>query len=189
MNSAVVLDLETKYRFQDVNNDLSRLGVSVVGIYDYSQDAFRAFAEDELRYLFPILESCTLLIGFNLKKFDLEVLKPYYVGKIHQLPALDLLEDVERCLGFRVALDDLVRATLDRKKEGHGLTAIEYYRKKEMEKLKKYCLSDVRLTRDLYEFGKKEGKVYISDVKGKREIPVNWGNFTSIKDIPLTLPI
>ncbi len=45
-----------------------------------------------------------------------------------------------------------------------------------MEDIKKYCLDDVRLTRDLYEYGKKNGHLlFESRTDGKvHSIPVSW---------------
>ena len=49
-----------------------------------------------------------------------------------------------------------------------------------MEELKKYCLDDVRLTKNVYEYGCKEGKIYFTsswDFK-THEVPVNWKQAT-----------
>lgn len=188
MSAPIVLDLETKYRFQDVNRDLTKLGISVVGIYDYDRDVYECYREFELTKLFPRLESASSIIGFNIRSFDLPVLVPYYVGNIQKLPMLDLLDDIEKFLGFRIALDELAKHTLGTKKTGHGLLAIEYFKQGEWDKLKDYCLSDVKITKELYEYGKKEGKIFYQDNKGKREIKVNWNLVSQTQDIPLTLP-
>lgn len=186
----IVLDIETQNLFTDVGYDHKKLKVSVVGIYDYLSGKYEAFLENELNKLFPRLEHTSMLIGFNINKFDLPVLSPYYVGDISKIPTLDILDEVHKKLGFRIALDDLARATLGIKKEGHGLKAIEYFKNGEMEKLRDYCLSDVKITRELYEYGKKEGKLYFQDVHAKREIPVAWNNIAGkTNNIDLTLPL
>lgn len=189
MSSPIVLDIETKHSFREVAHDHKKLGVSVVGIYDYARDVFEAYEEKDLPRLFPILEAASTIVGFNIRKFDFVVLSPYYVGNLTRLPVLDLMDDIEKTLGFRLALDDLAKETLGTKKNGHGFLAIEYYRSGELEKLKDYCLSDVRITRDLYEFGKREKKVYFRDARGRKEIAVNWTMPSSLGDVPLTLPL
>ncbi len=189
MNAPIVLDLETQNTFQEVSFDYRKLKVSVVGIYDYGKDKYEIYRENELGKLFTLLEHTPLIIGFNINKFDLPVLSPYYVGNIAQFHTLDILEEVEKSLGFRVALDDLVRATLGAKKTGHGFLAIDYFRNGEWEKLEKYCLDDVRYTRELYEFGKKEGKFYFQTHKGKQEIKVIFKEMqTAQSPISLSLP-
>jgi hypothetical protein len=45
-----------------------------------------------------------------------------------------------------------------------------------MEELKKYCQDDVRLTKDVYEYGCREGKIYFTSTWDFKtyEVPVNW---------------
>lgn len=186
----IVFDIETQNLFTDVGYDHRKLKVSVVGIYDYATDKYETYRENELNVLFKKLEHASLLIGFNIRKFDLEVLAPYYVGDVSKFPILDMLEDVHQKLGFRIALDDLARATLGTKKQGHGLKAIEFFRNGQWEELCAYCLSDVKITRSLYEYGKKYGSLYFLDAKGRREIHVDWGRRASSKvSLDLTLPL
>lgn len=190
MAKPVVLDLETQYSFHEKGKDPKALKVSIVGIYDYRDNQFKAFFENELNRLWPILEKASLIIGFNIRKFDLPVLSPYYVGDLNKFPILDLLDEVKRSLGKRIALNELAKETLGEKKSAHGFLALDFYRKGEFEKLKKYCLNDVRLTRDLYEFGKREGRVLYLGARGRKEIRVNWGKEKKEKKaIDLTLPI
>lgn len=186
MSLPVILDVETQHLFQEVNHDYKKLGVSFAGTYHYDTNKFEGYFENDLPKLFPLLESASMVIGFNIRKFDFPVLAPYYVGDINHIPVLDLLDEVEKFVGYRIALDTLASETLGTKKTGHGLLAIEYYRNKEFDKLKSYCLSDVQITRDLYEFGKREGKIYFKDVHGRREIPVSWKRFNASSSISLT---
>ena len=190
MSNAVVLDVETQFSFRDVGGyDPSKLKISVAGLYDYSKDQYLTFSETELLQLFPYLEKATAIIGFNIIDFDLPVIKPYYVGNLNKLPVIDLLKEVEKSLGFRLSLDDLARETLGKKKTGHGLKAIEYFRNGEIDKLKKYCLEDVELTKNLYEFGKLHHQVYYKNINQKQAIPVNWGKqLRSKTQVNLTLP-
>lgn len=189
MNKAIVFDLETQFLFQEVGNDPKKLKVSVVGIYDYSNNEYRTYLENELPELFRRFEHAEFLIGFNSLKFDLSVLAPYYVGNIFQFAHLDLLDCVEKALGFRVSLNDLAKNTLGTQKSGHGLMAIEYFHNQQWDKLKAYCLDDVRITKELYEYGKKSGKIYYNSSRGKQEIPVNFSMDKSPKtSVSLSLP-
>lgn len=189
IHQPLVLDLETQYLFQEVGYDHRKLKVSVVGIYDYATDKYQTFLENELAGLFRKMEHASCLIGFNINKFDLPVLSPYYLGNINQFTTLDILEEVEKALGFRLALDDLARGTLKSKKTGHGFLAIDYYKKKEWEKLKEYCLGDVKITKELYEFGKNNNKLFFLGRKGLEKIPVSFdGNPLKSKAVSLSLP-
>ena len=81
-----------------------------------------------------------------------------YTGKdLKALSTFDILEDLFRRLGFRLGLDHLATETLNQKKSGDGLQALEWFKKGEMEKLTDYCRHDVEITRDLFEYGLKNG--------------------------------
>jgi DEAD/DEAH box helicase domain-containing protein len=85
------------------------------------------------------------------------------------LPSLDLLAEIEKRLGFRIKLDDVAQATLGVGKSGHGLMAVEYWRKGELDKLRDYCLQDVRVTRDVYEYALEHGQVSFLDRMGQKQ--------------------
>lgn len=189
MSYPLVLDIETQHAFTEVGYDHKKLKVSVVGTYDYANQEYKAYFENELGSLFTRMEHASSLIGFNINKFDLPVLSPYYLGNMSQFTTLDILEEVEKELGFRVALDDLSRATLGVKKSGHGLLAIEYFKNGELEKLKNYCLDDVRMTKDLYEYGKNRNLLYFQTSKGIKNIRVSFDKQAAVKtSVALSLP-
>lgn len=190
MRYPVVLDLETKYTFRDFS-DHKKLGISVVGLYNYKDDTLKAYMEDEISSLCRVLEDASHIIGYNINSFDLPVLQAYYFGDITQFKTFDLLEDIRLKIGRRLALNDLVKATLEKGKSGHGLQAIELYKEKKFDELKAYCMDDVALTKELFEYGVKNGEVYYLDVVGKVKIRVNWGPYKreqKSKDVSLTLP-
>lgn len=149
----IVLDLETQNTFQDVGAyDPKRLKISVVGVYDGAADAYKSFREHELKDLWPLLEHTDRLVGFNIKGFDLPVLGAYYPGDLMRIPAVDLMYLLEEKIGFRVSLDSVASATLGTQKSGSGLKAVAYYAAGEWDKLIAYCLDDVKLTRELYDY-------------------------------------
>ncbi len=187
----VVLDLETKFLYRDVNYDRRRLGISVVGLYDYASDAHLSFEENELNKLFSYLENSSYIVGFNINSFDLPILQAYYPGKLSQFATFDLLDDVREKIGRRLGLNDLTSATLNKKKSGHGLQAIDLYKDGKIEELKRYCLDDVRLTKELLEQGAEKGEIYYLNEKGRSPIKVEWKKYlaaTSANDTHLTLP-
>ena len=178
MGDVIVLDLETQKTFDEVGgrNNLHLLRVSVAGIYSYDQDLFHIFTEWETPALGELLSEARMIIGFNIKRFDFPVLEPYLKRSLRQLPALDIMEEVEKHLGHRLSLETLTRATLGESKTGSGLDAIRYFRNGEIEKLKSYCLADVRLTRDLYEYGRRHGCLRYQRNQDYYSIPVNWAS-------------
>lgn len=173
MSKPVLFDVETQKVFHEVGGKTDQLKVSVVALYDFSTDSYHTFFENELPKMFSMFEKASQLIGFNINRFDLEVLKPYYVGNVYKFPTLDILEEIQKSLGRRIALDDLLKATLNVRKEGHGLLAVNYFKEGKLKELKEYCLSDVRLTKQLYDYIMVNKKAYFLGPSGKVEIRVD----------------
>ena len=81
---------------------------------------------------------------------------------------------LQKYLGYRVKLESVAQATLGTGKSGTGLEAISMWRKNEIEKLKKYCLQDVEVTKNIYEYGIKNKKVKFQSLWENYEVPVEW---------------
>lgn len=171
-------DLETQNSFDDVGgrDNIAALKMSVGITYDPDRDTFEVYPEMRIRELIDDLLEAELVVGFNVRKFDFEVLKPYANGRdLSKIKTLDLLEKLHEVLGHRVKLDSCAEATLGTKKSGHGLQAIEWFRTGQITKLVEYCKDDVKITYQVYEYGKKHGHIFITDRSGgKKQVNVNW---------------
>lgn len=178
----LVLDIETKFTFDEVGGrgNFHKLGVSIVVVYDYFDRTFKTFEEHELGYLENVLLDASLIIGYNHRRFDMPVLQSYMSSPLQDLPMFDLMESLQGILGHRIGLDNVAQATLKTGKIAHGLDAIEFYRTGRMAELKAYCEEDVRLTRDLYEYGAEQGCVKIASKDGRqtRRVTVDWASAT-----------
>ncbi|MBW7944821.1 ribonuclease H-like domain-containing protein [Patescibacteria group bacterium] len=160
----VIFDVETQKTFDEVGGYFpDRLGISFVGVCvrdGFSgQGEMLGFFEQDLAKLFPILESADVLVGFNSDNFDIQTLVPYYSGRVEEFPSLDLMVRIKKSAGHRIGLDAVAKETLGIGKSGDGLDAIKYYKMQQWEELSKYCLQDVAVTRDLYDYGLRTGKV------------------------------
>ena len=170
----IVYDIETKDSFQDIGTrDPRRLHISYIGMFSYNENRLIGFKEDEFPLFFRRLEQCELLIGFNNHGFDDVVISAYF-PEIDKINSFDMLAEVHRNLGFRIKLDNLAQATLGTGKSGDGLHAIELYREGKIDELASYCLDDVRITKDLYEYGKDHGKLMYKDLAGAKEVYVDF---------------
>jgi len=192
MGNEIVLDIETSNSFADVGKyDPSLLKVSLVGVYSYADDKYSSFLEPDLPKLWRLLESADRIIGYNLLGFDYRVLNSYYPGDLTKFPTLDILYEIERAIGFRVKLDDVAHACLGSGKSGNGLQAIEFFRRGELDKLRDYCLQDVKVTKEVYEFGLRHKTVKYKDRVGQL-IPVKIDfemQKTKSGPITMTLPL
>lgn len=158
----IVLDIETYGDIKDKKN----LTVTVVSIYEYDKDEYRSFDENELGKLWPILEKADLLIGYNSKHFDIPILNNFYAGDLEQIPHLDLLDRIKESVGKRFKLDDVAKATLEIEKSADGLKAMEWYEQGKIQQIKDYCEQDVKVTKEVYEFGKDNKMLYYENLKG-----------------------
>jgi DEAD/DEAH box helicase domain-containing protein len=168
MPNELVFDIETQNTFADVNNDFKKLKVSCVSVYHYNTDSYESFEEHELPKLWPIFEKADLIIGFNSAHFDMPVLNNYYLGDLSKLPHLDIMERVKESLGFRLKLNDLAQATLDNvEKSADGLQAIRWWKEGNIADIKKYCEQDVLITKEIYDFGKKNRQLFYKSLTGE----------------------
>ena len=157
----IVFDLETKKEFAEVGgrDHPELLGVSVLGAYSYLKDKYFIYEENELKDFENLIKDAGLLIGFNIKSFDLPVLQPYVGFDLKQIPVLDLMDAVVLATGFRVSLDNLAKNTLGLAKSADGLEALEWFRQGRIQEVKDYCLKDVEVTKKLYESGRDSGRI------------------------------
>ncbi len=179
MPDKIVLDLETKKAFDEVGGQHNRhlLGVSIVGIYSYDRDKYRGFKEEEFPELLEILKNSELIIGFNSKNFDFQVLQPYFKDfDLYSLNHLDILEEIVYALGHRLKLETVAQSTLGYGKSGEGLDAVFYYKNNDWEKLTKYCLDDVKATKEIYDYGLAHGNIWYNNAGRKEKIVARWGN-------------
>lgn len=173
-NDIIVYDIETQESFQQVGSrDPKKLHVSVMGMYSYNELKYYSFTEAELPSFFRRLELCAFVVGFNNKGFDDQVIGAYFPEMV-KVASFDILEEVQRALGFRVKLDSLAQATLGTEKSGDGLQAIRLFQEGKIAELTSYCLDDVKITQQIYEYGKNNGVLRYSDLAGPKSVNVDF---------------
>jgi DEAD/DEAH box helicase domain-containing protein len=149
----ITFDVETKNIFQDIgSNDPAALDISVACIHDTADDSYRSFLETQLKDLWPIIEQADILVTWNGDHFDIPILNKYYPGDLSKIKSVDLMKEVQKVLGRRLKLDTVAAATLGINKSGSGLDAIKWWQEGQIDKLIAYCIDDVRITRELFDF-------------------------------------
>ncbi len=182
MKDYLVLDLETQNEFSDVGGRAypHLLKVSVAGVYSYKNDKFFMIEEKDIHILEEMIKDSALVIGFNTKYFDYLVLQPYLKEvDLSKVPSCDIMEDIANVLGHRLSLDAIAEATLGIKKSGYGLDAIRYFREGKMKELKEYCKDDVKITKEIFDYGRKHKELYYfqKQTKEKLKVPVYWDEY------------
>jgi DEAD/DEAH box helicase domain-containing protein len=174
-----VFDLETQRSAAEVGgwNHADRMGISCGVIYDARKDDYIPYLEDQIEQLIAHLKKFDLIIGFNIKRFDYQVLKGYSHFNFAALNTLDILEDIHSHLGFRLSLAHLAQETLNSNKTADGLQALRWWKQGRIREIIDYCRMDVKLTRDLFVYGRQKGYLIFQNRDQNRiRIPVNWQN-------------
>lgn len=153
--------------------DPSALEVTVVGVHDSKTDTYQTFLKEDLPKLWPLLEQADVLIGYNSDHFDIPILNKYYPGDLRKIKSIDLLKEIKQSLGRRLKLDSVAEATLGEKKISNGLEAARWWQEGNIAKVREYCLHDVRLTKELYEYALKNKSLKYKDFDGVREIKLD----------------
>jgi DEAD/DEAH box helicase domain-containing protein len=183
----ITFDIETKNIFQDVgSNDPADLDISVVGVHDSETDEYTSYLEEDFGKLWPLLESADAFVTWNGDHFDIPLLNKYYPGDLTKIKSIDLMREVQLVLGRRLKLDTVGEATLNRKKSGHGLDAIEWWRNGEVDKVIKYCIEDVRLTRNLYDYALKNKHLKYKEFGVPKEVRLDVGKWNEVPSHTMT---
>ena len=172
-----VFDLETQRSAAEVGGwhraDLMKISCAV--LYDSKQDRYIDFMENQVDRFIEHLQTYDLVIGFNIKRFDYQVLRGYSDFNFQNLKNLDILEDVKKYLNFRLSLAHLATETLGESKTADGLQALQWWQEGRILEIIQYCRQDVKITRDLYRYGRDNGHLIFKDKQNQMiRIPVDW---------------
>jgi DEAD/DEAH box helicase domain-containing protein len=171
----IFLDLETQLGKDDVGGWYpQRMKLAVAGTYDQLNGG-RIWYESDVNTLVGELLNFDKIIGFNVINFDYQVLLPYD-DRVNALNAktIDMLSDIHSILGFRLKLDDIAASTIGRRKSGDGLQSLKWWKEDRKEKVVEYCLEDVLITRDVYEYGRQHKSILYPSFGREKSLSVFW---------------
>jgi DEAD/DEAH box helicase domain-containing protein len=175
----VLFDVETLRSAAEVGGfgNCHRMGVAIAVACFLEEGSFAAYGERQVHELAAALRQATLVVGFNVKRFDFGVLAGY-TGEDYcrTLPTLDLLEDIHLRLGFRVGMGRLALDTLGLGKSADGLQSLEWVKQGRLDLVEEYCRHDVEILRDLYLHGRREGCLFYHDQRRdvRLRLAVDW---------------
>lgn len=177
MEDLLVFDLETQKLADEVGgwSCIRDMGLAVAVTYSPAQDCYSFYTEGEVGQLIADLRAARKVVGYNLYRFDYEVLRAYTTDPLDDLPTVDMLRDLAGHLGWRPKLNDLAVATLGLAKSGDGLDAVRWFRQGRLDRVIDYCRRDVEVTWRIYDYGRQNGHVKILDRSWReRLVPVRW---------------
>jgi DEAD/DEAH box helicase domain-containing protein len=177
MPNIVYFDLETQKSAAEVGGwDRKRDMLMSVGVtYSTAAGQYRIYGESQVNDLVNELMRADRVIGFNIINFDYEVLTRYTPLDLREVPTLDLMVDLANKLGHRLSLDSLAKATLAAPKIADGEMALRWWKQGKLIEIAQYCCFDVKITKELHEFGQRNGEVaYIDRLGQRRTVQVKW---------------
>jgi DEAD/DEAH box helicase domain-containing protein len=168
--------IETQKLVQEVGgwDHVDKLGISVACAYDSKTDQFMTFLEKDMKKLIELCEE-RLIVGYNIRGFDLPVMVPYGL-ELQGLDVFDIMYDVEALTRQRfLKLEAIARGTLGAGKSADGLQAVEWYKSGQIQKIIDYCQQDVKVTRDIFQYGRQNGFIRIQrSEENVSQVSVSW---------------
>ena len=178
MKNVVYFDLETQKSADEVGgwDRISDMKMSVGVTYSTARGDYRIYGEQQVGDLIEELRRADLVVGFNVLRFDYEVLhgyNPLFDGS--QVPTLDMLVEVMKTLPHRLSLDSIAHASLGVEKTSDGMQALRWFREGRLLEIAEYCCFDVKITKLVHEYGvAKKQVLYMNKMGGKLSVPVKW---------------
>ena len=170
----ITFDIETANWMSDTGtSDPADLTIALVCIHDSETGEYKSFLEPELPQLWKILERTDLLVGYNSDHFDVPLLNKYYPGDLTRIKSLDIMKKVQDVAGRRLRLDAVADGTLGVRKSGDGAQSLKWWRDKEIEKVRAYCLKDVEITKKIFDYALANGHVKYRELGKVREIKLD----------------
>ena len=199
MDPFLVFDLETQRSADEVGGwgNIQSMLYSVAVVWDSEKNDFFTYYENQFEDLFKHLTCGFTVVGFNHAYFDYKVLSGYgqsteerksILNSLLKQKNLDILLYIKEKLGFRLRLDGVARATIKASKSADGLDALKWYKeykdtgnKLKLQKIADYCTQDVRVTRDLYLYGRQNKFIYYeTKSRNLEKLTVDWENSHSL---------
>ena len=187
----LVFDIETSDVFNNEKRNPEDLTLAVIAVYSYPDDTYTAYTQETLSDLWEVMRNIDTLIGFNNNHFDTPLLNKYApMDLTKEYDSIDLLESVRQSLGRRIRLDWIAEGTLGINKSGDGLQAVEWWKQGKVEEVKQYCIDDVRITKDVFDYALKNEELLYNDLGSVHTIPIDtsqWKKEESAEDASVSL--
>ena len=143
-------------------SDHARMGISVIGCYDYADQRTRVFCADNFSaFVERARHSGTLLVGFNSIRFDNAVIAATINETFAEDACYDILRETWIAAGIGpefqrgthggYGLDAMCEKNFGTKKSGNGALAPVLWQQGKIGEVIDYCLNDVRLTKQLFD--------------------------------------
>ena len=196
--SVLAIDLETKNMSFDIGGfgNTHMFQVSTVATWDgkigkvYVDEKMDSFAKSgymikplsELKYdLDEHLQKGGLLLGHNIKAFDLPILRDsmdiYCINKyLKEEKFIDTSRILMKEHKERFQLKNLVKCTMNDAKLMDSADAPKLWKMGQYDEVVEYCMKDTQLVYDLWKYGQEHGivKAFSMEKGEHKELEVDW---------------
>lgn len=166
-------------------NSHDEMGVSCLVLFDYEVMRYRIFGDSNIEEALDILFSHDLVVGFNTVNFDWKLLRATYFSGCaarelkRRSVDFDILREIWISLGLnpdvfnpkthgRYKLDDVAHETIGLSKTGDGTKAPILFQEGKLYELIDYCVQDVKIEKELFEWVVENGFV----IRNKQPIKI-----------------
>jgi hypothetical protein len=182
----IVLDLEILRPIEKQSDwdNTHLIDISCCVLYSYLENRYHVYGINDLEYLRMRILSADLVVSYNGNKFDLPV--------IYKLPnrrspegikSYDILAEIWKSRGLDptiftpshagYSLDNVSRGTLNRSKSGTGTKAPLLWQEGEYCRVIDYCINDVALTKEVFDYIIQFGCVHTTSKYNKTSRPTD----------------
>lgn len=177
MSDIVYFDLETQKSAAEVGgwSRKAEMKMSIGVTFSTKLGEYKIYDEAHVQDLIKQLTRADLVVGFNIINFDYGVLHGYSPLDLTATPTCDLMVDLEAKIGFRPSLDMVAKATLQAPKSADGLQALRWWKEGKLLEIAEYCCFDVKITKEVHEYGHAHGEVFYNDRLGRKQaVKIKW---------------
>jgi DEAD/DEAH box helicase domain-containing protein len=188
-----IFDTETQTTYEElgITNKKdklpSRLKMAIGGILihdtEANTDKYMLFGETQAKLMIEILKKAELIIAHNAFRFDYPMIQQYTSENIINMlqnNTFDTLIQLEKVTNIWCSLDDLCKLNLKNvSKSEESVKIPSMWRDGQYQKVENYLRNDLKMTKEIYLYIKKNKKVKFTmkdygRIIGVREIEVDW---------------
>lgn len=139
-------------------HDHENMGISCIGVYDYTECRYRVFLKDNFDELKKLISQKDIIVGFNNIGFDNKVMVHHGFEGLDE-KSYDILQQIWIGAGLEdhfvypthtgYGLDAVCSTNFNYQKTGHGALAPVQWQQGKYGTVIDYCLNDIYLTKKL----------------------------------------
>ena len=175
----IYFDLESQLTAEEVGGwDKTKTRLrkfSVAVAFSTIDQRLHIFSEKDIAKLMQLLQSGPVVVGYNIKNFDFEILSGYPKVKTGKIKCLDLMLAIQEKTGQRVSLTDLREANFFEFEPEDYEDSITLWKKGMIYQLIEQCCNDVLAMKQIHELGRSKKKILVNKTHTESAlVKVSW---------------